>query len=260
MKWWRARRTRTKIVLVVLALFLVIGALSGGTPEGRQGLREGSDAARATGPTATSTVVPSVAPAAATGAPTPARTTAPTTAPPTPRPTPSPVALRGRGQTATDPVQLPAPTSIAAFTHDGQSNFVVQTFRGSRRDLLINEIGPYNGRRPLTGTEPIQLNIEADGNWTATIVAIECCANSGEFTGRGDNVSNQFNPPGPLPSRWEFTHDGQSNFVVQSHCRGGTQLIQNRIGSFSGSAIVVFDAGPCFWEVQADGNWTIRPR
>ena len=146
------------------------------------------------------------------------------------------------------------------FTHDGQRNFIVKSFRGSREELLVNRIGAYEGRRPLTGTDPVRLNIEADGNWTVTIVAIQCCSSSGEFSGKSDNVSNQFTPPGPLPSTWEFTHDGERNFIVRLHCRTSEQSVQNRIGTFSGSAILVMGGGPCYWQVQADGNWAIKPR
>jgi len=134
----------------------------------------------------------------------------------------------GLGRLRPIPLQLPVAISIAAVTHDGQRNFIVKSFRGSREELLVNRIGAYEGRRPFTGTDPVRLNIEADGNWTVTIVAIQCCASSGEFSGKSDNVSNQFTPPGPLPSTWEFTHDGQRNFIVRLHCGTSEQLVQNR--------------------------------
>ncbi len=179
------------------------------------------------------------------------------TAPPTPAPTPSPVVIRGTGQTATQPFTLPGRISIAHFTHNGRSNFIVEAFGGTS-GLLINTIGAYDGSRPLVATSPVQLNIEADGAWTVTIAAIECCAASGEFVGTGDTVSNQFNAP--ASGAWEFSNVGRSNYVVYARCAGGDQLVQNRIGSFQGSAIVVFGRGPCYWEVISDGSWTIRPR
>jgi hypothetical protein len=169
--------------------------------------------------------------------------------------------LSGQGQTATDTIRLPAPISLAAFTHDGSRNFIVQVFHGTstRSDLLINTIGVYRGSRPITGTEGVRLNIEADGPWSVTIVAIQCCATSGAFTGSGDKASNQFTTPGA--ATWAFSHDGRRNFVVIFHCQGAPdQLVQNRIGAFQGTAIVVMPQSPCYWEVQADGNWSLTPR
>ncbi len=57
-----------------------------------------------------------------------------------------------------------------------------------------------------------------------------------------------------------MTHDGQRNFVVYLHCGTNRQLVQNRIGSFQGSSILTMPAGSCAWEVQADGNWSLKPR
>jgi hypothetical protein len=178
--------------------------------------------------------------------------------PATPAPTASPVVLRGSGQTATDPFKLPGPISVAAFTHTGRRNFIVEAFHGSDNDLLVNTIGAYTGQRPMTGTEEFRLNIEADGAWTVTITAILCCATSGDYAGRGDSVSNQFNPRGT--GAWQFSNTGSRNFIVQLHCRGGDDLVQNRIGPFEGSAILVFPQGPCYWEVESNGDWSLKPR
>ncbi len=249
MKWWRARRLRTKVILIVVGFFLLLRVASSGSSE-----QPTTGGAASIVPTLVSTsgavVVPATV-APATAAPTP---------PPTPAPTPAPVVLRGTGQTATDSITLPFPTSIATFTHIGSRNFIVKVFRGTQESILINEIGTYNGKRPLIGTDPIKLSIEADGGWTVSIQAISCCAASGEFAGKGDSVSNLFNPPGGATT-WDFSHDGRRNYIVYAHCRGGDQLLQNRIGAFSGSTIVSFGGDPwCFWEVRADGNWSLTPR
>jgi hypothetical protein len=123
---------------------------------------------------------------------------------------------------------------------------------------LINTIGPYNGTRPIIGTDPVTFDIEADGAWTLVLEPIK---GGGEppFSGKGDDVSSFFAPPQTGP--WEFSHDGKRNFVVKLHCSDGTpQLVQNRIGEFEGSGIVRFGKAPCYWEVTADGNWSLAPR
>jgi len=174
-----------------------------------------------------------------------------------PVPTSSPIVIRGTGHTATGSITLPAPISVAHFTHDGRSSFVVQAFVGGQGDLLINTVGAYDGSRPLFEGSPVQLDIQADGAWTVTITAMTCCAASGELAGSGDAVSNQFNPPGR--QAWEFSNSGQRSYVVYAHCVGGDQLVLSRIGAVRGSMVVQFGRGPCYWEVLSDGSWSIRP-
>ncbi|MEK6206934.1 MAG: hypothetical protein AABM32_04770 [Chloroflexota bacterium] len=143
---------------------------------------------------------------------------------------------------------------MGTFTHQGRSNFAVYVFRGDQKDLLINDIGNYAGIRPLFYTEPIRLQIEADGPWTVTIAAVE---GGGTVTAnaQGDWVGKFFTPP--ATGAYRFTHDGQSNFAVYLHCADRRQLIQNEIGAFNGSKIIQFGRAPCLWEVVADGTWAI---
>ena len=204
-------------------------------------------------------------PSPATGdQPTSAPTLAPTPAPtkvstpePTATPAPQPVVLQGTGQTATAAVTPPSVISVVKFTHDGSSNFIVHTFVGTEEDFLVNTIGQYEGSRPLFGNEPIIFDIDADGSWTITIEPVSL-TDSAAFTGIADSVSGLFDPP--APGAWEFSHDGDSNFVVWLHCAGGSDLVQNEIGVVVGSGIFAFEDGPCLWEVEADGNWSLAPR
>jgi len=145
---------------------------------------------------------------------------------------------------------------VARFTHNGESNFVVWAYFDGGKDLLVNTIGAYEGTRPVVGDELV-LDIDADGAWTVEIAPIGWAADAA-FSGRGDAVSGVFDPPSTGP--WEFWHNGTSNFVVWLHCAGGSNLVQNEIGPVSGSGIVAFEEGPCCWEVEADGDWSLKPR
>jgi hypothetical protein len=244
--WWSARSKRAQAIIAIVGLLVVYAVVGPKTQS----------------PTSTAIVTATPISVSTSTAAAPAATAAATVAPtlaPTPVPTPAPVVLRGTGQTATEAITLPGPISRAAFTHNGVRNFAVHVFVGTRQDLLINTIGSYEGTRPLRASEPIRLNIEADGAWTVTITAMTCCAASGDFAGHGDAVSAQFNPPGPVA--WEFlNNNGTSNYAVWTRCVGSDALIQNRIGVFQGSSIVSFARGPCYWEVISDGDWTIKPR
>lgn len=257
--WWSARRTRTKVILIIVGLLLLNGVANSGskTSTADTAATRAPTLTAPTAPIATGTTAPTAPP---TASPAPTASRAPT-APPTPKPTPSPVVIRGTGQTATDSITLPAPISIASITYTGSSNFVVQVVGGNDplQSLLVNKIGSYAGTRPLTGTSPIRLQIEASGPWTVTIAPIACCASSGAFASHGDAASNQFTAAGG--KTWDITNDGSSNFVVILHCQGSfEQLVENRIGPFTGSTIIAMPSGPCYWEVQSSGNWSLTPR
>jgi hypothetical protein len=212
-------------------------------------------------PMPTYTSNPTQTPVPSTDTPTPLPPTetpipAPPTETPEPTATPQPLYLQGSGQAATDPFVLPAGLSVAHFTHTGSHNFIVTVYTGADEALLINEVGHYDGKRPLAADGPIILDINADGAWTVMIESIDL-TDSVAFFGKGDDVSNAF--PSPGLSVIEFSHDGSHNFIVYAHCAGGSELFQNEIGPVSGTRVLSFGKGTCIWEVHADGNWALVP-
>ena len=168
------------------------------------------------------------------------------------------IKISGYGQDVTETVDLPDGVWWAGIVHTGDSNFIVEVHRGGERaELLVNEIGDYSGIRPFWGGEPAVFSVEAGGLWSIIIRSLLCCV-SEDFSGEGDNVSFLFHPQ--TTGAWEVKHNGDSNFIVTLHCRGGRELVQNKIGIVRGSTYISFPEGPCFWEVEADGEWSLRPR
>ncbi|MBA3688122.1 MAG: hypothetical protein H0W81_04775 [Chloroflexi bacterium] len=53
------------------------------------------------------------------------------------------------------------------ITHDGESNFAVFGYSGSGTDILVNEIGAYDGE-VLLADDTLLLEVTADGNWSVT--------------------------------------------------------------------------------------------
>lgn len=251
LRWWIKAPALGLVAIIVIAIIAAAVGGSDGEDDLTQEQRDLLAVVETVEAAGTASALPTDEPSA-TAAPTE------TSAPPlTSTPEPEPIVLEGFGQFATDPIVLPSAVSIATFTHDGSSNFVVTAFQGTERDLLVNEIGFYRGSRPLLGLTPVVLDIDADGPWTVTIEPIGL-ASSPAFGGAGSSVSGLFDPPGAAP--WMIEHNGESNFVVWLHCASGSDLVQNEIGPVSGSTVVSFGAGPCFWEVEADGGWALNPR
>ena len=53
----------------------------------------------------------------------------------------------------------------ATLTHNGDSNFAVWAWGSTGRDLLVNEIGAYDGT-VLVESGLVTWDVSADGDWT----------------------------------------------------------------------------------------------
>lgn len=76
--------------------------------------------------------------------------------------------FEGQGCYVTD--MFSASTGTWHITHNGSSNFIIWLYTTDGRDLIVNEIGEYDGKKRLSipsGSNAI-LVIEADGQWSIT--------------------------------------------------------------------------------------------
>ncbi len=142
------------------------------------------------------------------------------------------------------------------FTHSGSRNFIVKSYDSKNdKDLLINDIGNYDGRVLINGKSPFAFEIKADGEWTYTIESVELTAEK-SFSGRGDDVTGLASI---TSGAWVFTHDGDRNFIVKVYTANGRDLLINEIGNYNGKVMVLIPEGsPAMFEIIADGNWTIE--
>ena len=48
---------------------------------------------------------------------------------------------------------------------------------------------------------------------------------------------------------------------VQLHCvSGDVDVVDDNSGPYLGTAMISFTRGPCFWEVESDGSWSLKPQ
>lgn len=143
------------------------------------------------------------------------------------------------------------------FTNSGSRNFIVKSYDATgSRDLLINEIGAYNGYVLLLGTAPFSFEITSSGNWTYQVIKL-VETDQTSFSGTGDYVTDKFTASS---GTWEFTHSGESNFIVRLYTTSGRTLLVNEIGSYSGKKVVNIPLGSyAVLEIKADGDWSIGP-
>jgi hypothetical protein len=192
--------------------------------------------------------------------------------PPGPTPVPQPpeisdlpgrgVAIQGHGTATTDDVTpqysggLAIGIDVVTLTHDGQSSFIVNSVQNEQSEQLTSAIGTYKGQRPLVVEGPVSFQVTADGAWSIRITQMSS-GGKPPFSGSGDAVSPYFSPPDA--GTWNISHDGQSNFFVYAHCLSGSIVVEDRTGPFQDSPRVEFGRAPCFWEVRADGAWSMAP-
>ncbi|MBE3011712.1 hypothetical protein IL992_21270 [Microbispora sp. NEAU-D428] len=151
---------------------------------------------------------------------------------------------------------------IVRLTHRGDSNFIVHTVdpRGKTGELLVNEIGLYDGTvlyNDFGSRGTSGLAIRADGAWTATFTPLNKarCWCSATIRGRGDQVLKLSPTRGLRTMR--ATHGGEANFIVHAHTRTGSysDLLINDIGRYKGK--VLLPSGTRLITVHADGPWTL---
>ncbi|MFB3107248.1 MAG: S-layer homology domain-containing protein, partial [Pseudomonadales bacterium] len=174
-----------------------------------------------------------------------------------------PFTVSGTGNDVID-FQIPGDVpAVLDLTHNGTSNFIVWSLDTSfaKIDLLVNEIGNYQGRRMVHGgwfTQPElvrHLEIKADGAWSITAQPMSAARSmTSSLTGSGDDIVRYEGSASTLTS----THDGTSNFIIWGYESDGkiAGLIVNEIGSYSGTDLI--DFGTAIFDITADGNWTLK--
>lgn len=242
------------IAVAAVAVLLIGYALGGG---------DGNDPTVEAGGSTTTTTVSSTtsAPEDSTTSTPETTTTSSTTTTTTPTTTTilgfEPTTVSGSGD---DVIEFAIPNGdpgLLDITHDGSSNFVVDSFTADNEDvgLLVNEIGPYTGTRPINfiGDPVGLLEIQADGAWTITarpLIASDVLPSPA--SGSGDDVIAMILDSPSL----DVTHTGgESNFVIWAWTSESRDLLVNEIGDYSGT--VRTPTGEVIFEIEADGEWTL---
>ncbi len=164
--------------------------------------------------------------------------------------------ISGSGDDVVSGIELGDGIYRAHITNNGARNFVIWSYdKNDDRDLLVNEIGSYNGYVYLEGTSPLSLEVESSGFWT---IQVERLAQTDlkEFSGTGDYVTEICSI---TSGTYHFTYNGTSNFVIWIYTTGGRDLLVNEIGSYDGKKIVKIPSGSkAFFVINASGNWKIE--
>lgn len=209
---------------------------------------------------------PTVQPATASSA-TPTVKATPTPAPTaTPVQAPANIDLSGNGQQATSKFHLEKGLSVFKMKYQGSSNFIVWLLddMGSKKELLANLIGDYDGSHAfgITKAGDYLLDVDADTSWTVTILQPRGGTGASlpdTFEGAGFQTSQFIRFEKGLAT-FKMKYTGTSNFIVWLMDDQGTktELLVNTIGDFDGSkAVGITKAGNYVLSVDGVGDWNI---
>ncbi|MBO2448658.1 hypothetical protein J4573_16270 [Actinomadura barringtoniae] len=178
-----------------------------------------------------------------------------------PQPTAKPQSYRGHGDRVLR-IKDGGEIWLAAITHSGSSNFIVDTVQpgGEDGEGLVNAIGRYKGTMLFNieqGSTTQALKIKADGAWTVKLKPLAEARRwaATKVTGKGDDVL-ALDPPSSGLATAKLRHTGESNFIVDAYTRDGdTENMVNEIGAYDGE--VQLPEGAFLFTVHADGRWTM---
>ncbi|MEA0565047.1 hypothetical protein [Lysinibacillus irui] len=166
--------------------------------------------------------------------------------------------LSGSGDTATKKFKLDSGFLIIDATHQGSRNFAVKLLDSNANSLklVVNEIGNYSGKKIYSiPAGEYQYEVTASGPWTINMSQDipKDVSPEGKVSGKGDSVVFMNITKGAKTV--SFTHDGSRNFVVKAN---DSVLLANEIGAYNGSKVQkVEDSSIYFFDITADGNWTM---
>ncbi len=258
---WKIAAAVVGAITVFCLICFIISAITGSSPQFKAtatARAEMTANAPTQTPKPTYTPRPTFTPRPPTRTPGPTNTPRPTA---TPTPTPTPIVLSGRGDSVVDVEKFPGP-AIVKITYTGGGNFVVKNYGadGDKIDLLVNEIGKYQGTLPLDfmdGEETARFEITASGSWEIAILPFESMrieSIPGTITGTGSDV---FFLNGDNPDLFRIdAGQADGNFVIWTYSGTGRDLAVNEIAPYEGT--VMAGSGTKVVVVTATGPWSIE--
>lgn len=154
--------------------------------------------------------------------------------------------------------------TVFTLTHSGRANFVVQYGTGQTSNLLVNEIGNYEGSKAVgLPVGDYTLDIATRGQWKVKIdqsVPTEAPLPPKKLEGERAAASEFFSLKAG-PARFRLTYKGAGLFAPQLiNAADGTvvTLLANELSDFTGEKTVEIVAdGIYVVDVTASGPWTI---
>lgn len=179
---------------------------------------------------------------------------------------PDPITLEGHGQEASDVFSLIEGISVFELENSGSGHFGIWLMdsKGENVDLLVNEIGPFDGSKitKIDKAGDYILDVSAQGDWKVTIKQPRptTAPKTRHFTGRDQQYAGPFYLDSGL-TKFKLVNTGSGHFGIWLMDSKGNNvdLLVNEIGPFDGSkAIGIRRGGIYYFDISAEGNWEIN--
>ncbi|MDB5080698.1 MAG: lipoprotein [Chloroflexi bacterium] len=182
---------------------------------------------------------------------------------------PKPQTFSGNSDKVITGVKLTSGPARFVMSYSGSRNFIVQFLdsNGETVALAANTIGAYQGTVyvPVASSNSYAIQVQATGNWKIDVLdnlvlSQENTAPGPVYKGHGDSAILIAIPKEGL-NIFKMTHNGKRNFIVQIiSAKDGSMaaLLANVIGSYNGEKAQRAEQGNYFFQVQADGDWTVE--
>ncbi len=214
-------------------------------------------------PTTTDTPKPTETPTE-TETPAPTETPNPTA---TQAPTPQPVIFTGSGNSVVD-ITKGNGAALLHIKYTGSGNFAIWNYdaTGEKIDLLVNNIGNYEGTVPLDfreGESTARLEINATDQWKIELLpfaSIKTVAIPGVYKGTGDDVIYFIGNKKPDLLKMDASK-AQGNFAIWGY-GNDVDLLANEIAPYTGTVVIdnslLTDSGGVILVISTEGEWSVE--
>lgn len=169
----------------------------------------------------------------------------------------------GSGPYATKKFNLTAGLHVCEIIYNHAGGYFGVSLHNSSgdRELLVNEVGGFNGKMLAVASQNDSyfFNIDAERGWQINVSKPGLQPSRRSFNGRGSDVSPIIELGDGV---WQFkmTHKGRSNFFVKLWAEDGSNYDRLALSSgiFDGSKALNLKKGKYVIEIVADGDWTVN--
>ena len=153
---------------------------------------------------------------------------------------------------------------LITITNQGSSNFIVKAYtsKGNSLDLIVNEIGNYQGTHIVRASKTSDLKVlevQSDGNWAIKVSDLIDATNwNGKLVSGSFSTVFEIKKPFGSLSKLKMQHQGDSNFIVITFDKNGKRLSlkANEIANYNGTKIL--GSNVSFITIETQGNWSIE--
>ena len=175
-----------------------------------------------------------------------------------------PVAIDGHGTEIVPVDAIPSDYRVVAVEHDGFNSFRIYGLdrTGEVLQVLADTVGPYSGQRLVAAPDQIDaLQVQADGNWTATFLPVQAAAvlvDASSVSGVSDGVLRTWSLTDDSNRQIAFRHEGSGYHVFRAVGADGIEVSPAASAVGNGAIYVEVPASTRLIEVITDGVWRLE--